>query len=156
MEEVRAIEERIAAAPRQILETQINTELLNIEARKRKLTSQQLHDLEVTKRIANPTEAEIQTFIETNRAQLDTTDPATLRTEVVSWLRANKEEKLTEDLVRRLRAANPVVMGVDINTPNLNPSAVVATVVGKPIAAGVISERLKPVVYKLKLNADEI
>jgi protein-disulfide isomerase len=156
MEEVRAIEERIAAAPRQILETQINTELLNVEARKRKLTSQQLHDLEVTKRITAPSETEIQTFIESNRAQLDGSDPATLRTEVISYLRAKREEKLTEDLVRRLRAANPVVTAVDINAPNLNPSAVVATVAGKPITASVIIERLKPVVYKLRLNAYEV
>jgi protein-disulfide isomerase len=156
MEEIRSIEERIAAAPRQILETQINTELLNVEARKRKLTSQQLHDLEVTKRITNPTEAEIQAFIDSNRAQLDGSDPATVRTEVVSWLRANREEKLSEDLVRRLRAANPVVMGVDMNTPNLNPSAVVATVAGKAITASTINERLKPVIYKLRLNAYEV
>ncbi len=156
MEEVRTLEERIAAAPRQILETQINTELLNVEARKRKLTSQQLHDLEVVKRITNPTETEIQAFIEGNRAQLDGTDPATLRTEVISWLRAKREEKLTEDLVRRLRASNPVVMGVDINTPNRNSSAVVATVAGKPITADTISERLKPIVHKLRLNAYEV
>ena len=156
MEEVRSLEGRIAAAPRQLLEMQINTELLNVEARKRKLTSQQLVELEVIKRITNPTETEIQAFIDTNRAQLDGSDPAKLRTDVISWLRENKEEKLTQDLVQRLRAANPVVMGVDINTPNLNPSAVVATVAGKPITASTISERLKPVVYKLKLNAYEI
>lgn len=156
MEEVRSLEDRIAGAPKQILEMQINTELLNIEARKRKLTSQQLVELEVIKRITNPTETEIQAFIETNRSQLDGNDPATLRNEVVAWLRADREEKLTQDFVRRLRAANPVVLGVDINTPNLNPSAVVATVAGKSITASTINERLKPVVYKLRLNAFEV
>jgi len=156
VEEVQALEDRITAAPAQILEIQMNTELLNIEARKRKLTAQQLHDLEVTKRISDPSETEIQAFIETNRAQLDGSDPATLRTEVVSWLRAKKEEKLTNDLVRRLRAANPIVMGVDINTPNLSPSVIVASVAGKPILASTITERLKPVIYKLRLNEYEI
>ena len=156
MEDVQSLEDQIALAPRQILEIQINTELLKVEARKRRLTPQQLVELEVIKRIVNPTEAEIQAFIQVNKDQLGETDPAKLRTDVIAMMRTSREEKLTEDFVRRLRAANPVIMGVDINTPNLNQSAVVATVAGTPITAGIIAERLTPVVYKLRLNAYEI
>lgn len=156
MEEVQSLEDQIALAPRQILEIQINTELLKIEARKRKLTPQQLVEQEVIKRITNPTEAEIQAFIEVNKNQLGETDAAKLRTDGVAMIRASREEKLTEEFVRRLRAANPVVMGIDINTPNLNQSAVVATVAGNAITAGIVAERLKPVVYKLQLNIYEI
>ena len=51
-EEVESLEERIAETRRRVLELQINTELLEIEAKKRKVTSQQLYNLEVSKRVA--------------------------------------------------------------------------------------------------------
>jgi hypothetical protein len=45
------VEERIAAAKRDVTDLQINTILLDIEARKRRITSHQLYELEVTNRI---------------------------------------------------------------------------------------------------------
>ncbi|MCM3902097.1 MAG: thioredoxin domain-containing protein [Pyrinomonadaceae bacterium] len=155
-EEVESLEERVADTRRRVLELQINTELLEIEAKKRKLTSQQLYNLEVNKRVVNPTEVEINKFIDNNRNQLEETDETKLRTQVASLLRANQEAKISEEFVLRLRTTNPVIMGVDINTPNLNPAAVLATVGGKPIAAGVVIERLKPAIYKLRLNVYEL
>ena len=47
-------------------------------------------------------------------------------------------------------------MGVDINSPTLNAASVVATVAGQPITAAPLIERLKPVIYKLKLDAYEV
>lgn len=155
-EEVDSLEERIADTKRQVVELQINTELLEIEARKRKVTSQQLYNLEVSKRVQDPTEAEIKKFIGDNRDQLEESDETRLRRQVISLLRSNQEAKISEEFVRRLRTANPVVMGVDINSPNLNPASVVASVGGKPITAGVITERLKPAIYKLRLSVYEI
>ncbi|MBA2524730.1 MAG: thioredoxin domain-containing protein [Pyrinomonadaceae bacterium] len=152
-EEVESLEERIADTSRSVLELQINTELLEMEAKKRKLTSQQLYNLEVSKRVLNPTEAEIKKFIDDNRNQLDETS---LRPQVISLLRATQEAKVSEEYVRRLRTANPVIMGVDINSPNLNPAAVLATVGGKPITAGAVLERLKPAIYKMRLSVYEI
>jgi protein-disulfide isomerase len=139
-----------------MLELQINTELLEIEAKKRRMTSQQLYNLEVGKRVSNPTETEVKKFIEENRDQLEETDETTLRSQVIALLRATREAKISEDFVRRLRTASPVIMGVDINSPNLNPTAVLATVAGKPITAGVIIERLKPEIYKMQLSVYEI
>ena len=47
-------------------------------------------------------------------------------------------------------------MGVDINTPNLSPSAVLATIAGQPLIAGPILERLKPTIYRLSLDTYEL
>lgn len=155
-EEVESLQERIADTRRRVLELQINTELLEIEAKKRKVTSQQLYNLEVSKRVTNPTEAEIKKFIDYNREQLNDTDEASLRTQAISLLQANHEAKISEEFVRRLRTTIPVIMGGDINSANLNRAAVVATVGGKAITAGVIIERLKPVIYKMRLSTFEI
>ncbi len=151
-QEVEALEGRIAEARRQIVELQINTLLLESEASKRKLTSQQLYDIEVAKKITEPPPAEINKFIEDHREQIDETDPVAMRQQVVTYLRGEREAKLSEELVKRLRASNAVVMGANQNTSALAPSAVVATVAGRPITAGTVNERLKPIVYKLRLN----
>jgi protein-disulfide isomerase len=47
-------------------------------------------------------------------------------------------------------------MGVDINSPNLSPTAVIATVAGQPLKAETLLERLKPIVYRMKLEAYEL
>ncbi len=155
-EEVESLAERIADASRQVFELQINTALLELEASKRKLPPQQLYNLEVSKRITEPTDAEIQKFIEDNRDQINEADPATVRSEAIALLRANQEAKISEEFVRRLRGANSAVMVSSSYSPNLPPSAVLATVAGKPITAGVITERLKPIIYKLRLDAYEM
>jgi protein-disulfide isomerase len=155
-EEVESLDEKIADTRRRVLELQINTELLEIEARRRRMTSQQLYNLEVSKRVTNPTENEIKKFIEGNRDQLEAADEGSVRPQVIDLLRSTQESKISEEFVRRLRTTNPVIMGVDINSPDLKPAAVLATVGGKAITAGVVIERLKPAIYKMRLDVYEI
>lgn len=151
-EEVEAVEARIDEARRQILDLQINTLLLEIEAGKRKITSQQLYNLEVARKITEPTETEIKKFVEVNRDQIDQTDPVAMRQQVVAFLKGEREATISGELVKRLRASNPVVNVANANTFGLAPSAVVVTVSGRPITAGALDERLKPIAYKLRLN----
>lgn len=150
-EQVDALDTRIAAARRQILELQINTLLLESEASKRKLTPQQLYNIEVSKKITEPQAAEVNKFIENNRDQMEETDLVAMRQQVVAYLRGDREAKLSEELVKRLRATNAVVISVQ-DTSNLPPSTVVATVAGRPLTAGIVNERLKPIAYKLRLQ----
>ena len=155
-QEVAKLGEKIAQVRSQILELQINTVLLDVEAKKRKLTRQQLYDLEVAKRVTDPTEAEITKFVEANREQLGQGDPASIRSQAIAYLRADREQKLSEELAGRLRVTNPVTLATDINRADLNSATIVATVAGQPITAGSLSERLKPLIYKLRLNTYQI
>ncbi len=148
--ELQQLPQKIAEARRQVLEMQINTKLLDIEANKRRMTSQQLYDIEVTKKITDPTAAEIQQFFDANRDQLGGQELDKIKPDLVVLIRGKKEEQLSDALVSRLRAGNPVVAGVDINSPNPTASAVFATVGGQPLVAGPIVERLKPVIYRLQ------
>jgi protein-disulfide isomerase len=149
-EEVETLNEKIADARKQILEMQINTLLLEAEATRRKMTSQQLYDLEVKRKLTPPSTAEIDKFIQENRASIEQSDPQEVRKQVSDYLLGEKEASLSEQLVNRLRTAMPVVKGADINNANLAPATVVATVGGKPISAGMIEERVRPVAYKLR------
>jgi len=154
--EVEALEERIAEARRQILALQINTLLLESEAAKRKITPQQLYNLEIARKITEPTDAEINKFVEDNRDQIDQTDAVAMRQQVVAFLKSEREGKITDEFIKRLSATNPVVNVAVANAANLAPSAVVVTVAGRPITAGTIDERLKPIAYKLRLNTYEL
>ncbi len=150
-EQVEALDARIAAARSQILELQINTLLLESEASKRKITPQQLYNIEVAKKVTEPTASEVNRVIENNRDQIEETDAVAMREQVATYLRGEREAKLSEEFVKRLRNTNAVIINVQ-DTANLSPSSVVATVAGRPLTAGIVNERLKPVVYKLRLQ----
>jgi protein-disulfide isomerase len=154
--EADALDGKIAEARKQTLELEINSQLLDMEARKRKMTPQQLYEAEVTKKVAEPTPAEIASFIEKNRDQIEQSDPEAIKQVVAGYLKSEREGTLAGDLVKRLRTSYSVGKGADINAPNLAPSAVLATIAGKPITAAIMNERLKPVIYQLRLNAYQI
>lgn len=155
-EEVAKLGEKISEARREMLDVQVNTVLLEIESRKRKMSAQSIYDQEVAKRITEPTEAEIAKLIADNRASVGPADEATLRSEAISFLKAEKEQKLSQDLVTRLKTTSPVVLITDLNTPDLKPTTVVATVGGEPITAGTLEVRMKPIIYKLRLSTYQL
>ena len=155
-QEIDSLDEKIAQARRDMLDVTINTILLELEARKRKLTTQQLYNLEVSKRVAEPTAAEVTRFIEANGDRIKSGDDPIIRKQVSEILRATAGTRLQEDFVGRLRKQNPIVFGVNINTPNLGASAVVATIAGQPLSAGPMLEKLKPAIFKLRMDTYEL
>lgn len=150
-QDVESLPSKIAEARRQVLELEINTLLLDLEAKKRRMTSQLLYDAEVTKKLTPPGPAEVDKFIRENGAQLDMSDPTAARQDVIAFVIGEREAKLSADLVKRIRASNAVTRGADF-TDNLAPNTVLATVGGRAITAGVVNERLKPIIYRLRIN----
>lgn len=155
-QEVERLDDKIAEARRTVLDVEINAMLLQAEAKKRRIDSRRLYELEVSSRVPAITEAEIKKFIDNNRQELESVDPAVANQQVAAYLREQAETKLADEFVKRLRQTNPVVMGVDIQSPNLSPNAVVATVVGEPLKAAPLLERLKPIIYKLRSETYEL
>jgi protein-disulfide isomerase len=154
-EEVEALDARIAEARKQVLDLQINTLLLESEAAKRRMNPQQLYNLEIAKKVTEPTAAEIDQFIQDNRDQFTQTDPASLRQQVVNYLKGGRETQITDAFLKRVRVSNPVA-NVAPAKSGLPPGTVIVTVGGHPITAGTIDERLKPIVYKLRLNTYQL
>jgi protein-disulfide isomerase len=154
-QEVEALDGRILEARRQIIELQVNTMLLETEAAKRRMTPQQLYNLEIAGKIGEPSAAEIDKFIQDNQDQINQADPATMRQGVVLYLKSEREAKITGTFLQRLRVNTPVVNLASANA-NLPAGAVLMTVGGRPINAGAIAERLKPISYKLRLNTYQL
>ena len=155
-QELERLDEKIAEARNAVLDLQINTMLLQAEAKKRGIDTHRLYELEVSSRVPPVTPVQIKKFIDENRQQLEGADPAVVNQQVAAFLREEAENKLADDLVKRLRKTNPVVMGVDIHSTSLSPNSVVATIAGEPLKADSLIERLKPIIYKLRLEAYEV
>ncbi|HEX6283773.1 MAG TPA: DsbA family protein, partial [Pyrinomonadaceae bacterium] len=152
-QQLESVEQKLFEARKGMLELQINNTLLDVEAKKRRIDTHRLYDAEVRNRVPTPTPAQIKKFIDDNRSQFEGADPVTTNQRVAAYLQDEAESKLADDLVKRLRQTIPVVMGVDVNSPNLADSAVLATVGGQPLKAGLIKERLKPVIYQIQFEA---
>jgi len=155
-QEIERLDDKIAEARRNVLELQVNTVLLDVEAKKRRIDTHRLYELEVSSRVPTSTPAQIKKFIDANRAQFEGMDPAAINEQVAAYLHDEFESKLADDLVNRLRKTNPVAMGVDINSPNLNAASVVATIGGQPLTAAPLLERLKPIIYRLRSEAYDL
>jgi protein-disulfide isomerase len=155
-QELERLDDKIAEARRNVFELQINTALLEVEAKKRRIDTHRLYELEVSSRVAAATPAQIKKFLEANQQEFEGFTPEVANRQAAAYLHDEAENKLADDLVNRLRKSNPVVMGVDINSPNLSPTAVIATVAGQPLKAETLLERLKPIVYRMKLEAYEL
>lgn len=155
-QEVESLNDKIAAARKSVLDVQINTLLLDVEAKKRHIDTHRLYELEVSNRVGTIAPAQIKKFLDDNKDQFEGVDPALASKQATAYLHDEIENKLADDLVSRLRKSNPVVMGVDVNSPNLNPAAVLATVAGQPLKADSLIERLKPIIYRMKLETYEL
>jgi protein-disulfide isomerase len=130
--------------------------LLEAEAIKRRISPEQLYTLEVIRKITEPTPAEIEKVIQDNRDQIGQADPAALKQQVVDFLKGEREQRVTADFIRRLKISNPVVMTAPAGSAAHPATAVIATVGGRPIMATNIEERLKPIIYKLRLNTYQL
>lgn len=148
---VQGFETNMPSLRKDALEARINTLLIESEAQKRKVTTEQLMEAEVDNQVKDPTAAEIQAVYDANRQQIGNADLASVRPQIVGYLRNQAAKKLSDDLVARLRASHTISIGAtDVNAPNLAPATVLATVDGRPITDNDFEERLKPFVYRLR------
>lgn len=145
----------IEAARSRVLSEQIDALLFEAEANKRRISVGRLFEVEVKQRNVDPTAEEIQAIYDANRVQFGTADLTAARQQIVAYLRQESGQKLKADLAARLRKRYPVVTGANVNSPTLSPTMTLATVAGRAISAGPILERLKPIIYDLRLRVYE-
>jgi protein-disulfide isomerase len=151
-QQLDGVAEKIVEAKRSVLDLQINTMLLEAEAKRRGVDTHRLYEVEVTSRIPAITPNQVKKFFDDNKAQFEGVDQTTADAQVRAYLHDEAESRLADAFVDRLRKAMPVSMGVDITSPNLASETVLATVGGLPLKASQVIERLKPIIYKIQLE----
>jgi protein-disulfide isomerase len=125
----------IAELRKRLLEQQINDVLLETEAVAQKTTAEKLVETQVNSKVQTPTAKEIQAVYDANRAAIGDRTLEEVRPQIVEFLRREPARKRFADYVSSLKIKYKTALGKNVNTPNLKPFEVLATVNGKQISA---------------------
>jgi hypothetical protein len=142
----------VAEARARELDLQINSKLLDAEAKKRGKTTPKLLEEEVLSKVTEPTEAEAQKFYNDNKARIGG-DFGAVKADIISYLRDQRQREMAKQFADRLRAASAVKVNVPAATPPANPAErarVFAVVNGEQITSAEIEDSLKPLVYSVQ------
>lgn len=154
---IENLDKDVAEVRRRALDLQIAQLLLEAEAKKRNTTYEQVVKAEISSKVTDPTEAEIKALYDANRNYFGDTDLEQARPNIRQQLRNRRGQQLLDEYVATLRKSYPVVMGTDVNAPNLAPTALLATVAGRNINANAVNDdmRIKRYIIEMRMRAYE-
>ncbi|HEX8160641.1 MAG TPA: thioredoxin domain-containing protein [Pyrinomonadaceae bacterium] len=150
---IRELRQNVVEARKRELNLQINSILLEAEAKKRGTTTTKLIESEIIAKTQAPTEAEARAFYDQNKARIGSEWSNELRDQIISYLRDQKQGEYAKQLADRLRAASAVKQNVAEATPPATPSdrgRVFAVVNGTPVTSAMVEDSLKPLVYAVQ------
>jgi protein-disulfide isomerase len=149
---VNELQQQVVAVRARELNLQIDSMLLEAEAKRLGVSATKVIEDEVVAKTAEPTEAEVQAFYTQNSARIQG-ELKDAKEEIVSYLRYQRQQQLAAKLAERLRAS----ASVKILDNNVTPPAstaerarVFATVNGREITSADIEESLRPLVFNVQ------
>src|SRR6185295_4225484 len=160
---VRQLQRQVVEARKRELDLLINSRLLSIEAKKRGISTTKLLEQEILKKASAPTEAELQTFYEQNKARIQG-DYKEAREEIFRYLLDQRQQLEAKKFADTLRTASETKVYIAEFTPPRNDAeraVLLATVHGEKITSGDVEDSLKPFVFEVqesvyKLRKDEL
>ncbi|HEX8338374.1 MAG TPA: DsbA family protein [Pyrinomonadaceae bacterium] len=155
---VAQLQQGVVAARKRELDLQINSILLEAEAKKRNLSTTKLLEAEVVAKTVEPTAAEAEAYFNQNKQGIEqqagrAISFAEVRNDVVAYMRQIRQEERAGQFAQALRAASAVKKNVEVATPPATPAdraRVFATVNGKNITSGDIEDGLVPLVASVQ------
>jgi len=149
-ESVNSLQRQVIEARRRELYLQINSRLLEAEAKKRGINSTKMLEEEVIAKVKEPTEAEARAFYDQNKNRISEefkdANPA-----IVNHLLTQRQSDEAKKLADRLRAAADVKLLVENVTPPANEAErarILATINGAQITSGAIEDSLRPLIFE--------
>jgi len=149
---IKQLKDEVVEARKRELDLQINSLLLQAEAKKRGVSTAQLLEAEVISKVTEPTEAEAQAFFDQNKARIGSADFSTVKNDIISYLRDERQQTKAKLFADQLRAAAQIKLTGVVTAP-VNPAErarVFATVNGKNITSADIEDSLKPLVFSVR------
>lgn len=150
--QVEELQRQVIEARKRELDLQINSKLLDLEAKKRGVSTIKLLEAEVVSKLKEPTEAEAQSFYEQNKARIQG-EFKDLKGEIVGYLQQQQQREQASALAKRLRAQSDVkVLVQDVTPPasDADLARVFATVNGENITSANVEDALKPLLFELQ------
>lgn len=147
-DEIDQMRKQVIEARRNELGLQVNSRLLEAEARRLGITTERLLEQEVVKRAKEPNEAEIRIFYDDNKERIQT-DFETAKPHIARHLLAQRQQAQAGRLADRLRAAAVLKILVPAATPPEKEGArerIFAEVNGQPVKSGHIEDSIAPLI----------
>ncbi|HSB11576.1 MAG TPA: thioredoxin domain-containing protein [Blastocatellia bacterium] len=162
-ERIRALQDQVIEARKRQLELEINSSLLDAEARRLGITTEKLLDREVTQKSKEPTEAEARSFYDLNKSQIQG-EFKDVKDQVIGYLRGLRQREIAKRYADRLRTGARVKVLVPSATPpetDADRARVFAIVNAKRITSGDVEDSLKAIVASVQeqiysLRKDEL
>jgi protein-disulfide isomerase len=155
---IAQLQQQVVVARTRELELQINSALLEAEAKRLGTTTQQVLQTEVIAKTKEPTDADAQAFFDQNKTRIKG-EFAAIKDDIKGYLREQQQVELARKLSERLRAGADVkVLATDV-TPPANDAArarLFATVGARRITSADIEDSLRPLVFEVQQQAYEL
>lgn len=149
---IKELEGQVIEARKHQLDLEINSRLLDAEAKRLGISSERLLEREVTQKIKDPTETEARTFYDQNRSRIEG-EFQDLKVQIIGYLRTQRQQAEAKRLADQLRASADVkILMATVTAPETDAdrARVLATVNGKAITSADIENALKPLVYSIQ------
>ena len=149
---IAELQRSVIEARQRELDLQIDSILLEAEAKKRGVSQSQVIKDEVIAKVQAPTEVEAQAFYDQNKAKLQT-DFKTAKDDIIQYLRYQREQELAQKLSDRFRTTAQVKVIAKPTAPPASPAdraRVLAEVNGKQITMGDIENSLQPLIFNVQ------
>jgi len=135
-----------------LLEQQIADNLLEAEAAARKVSVEKLVETQVTGKVPTPTKAQIQAVYDANSAAVGNKSLEEFRPQIVAHLKRENKQKALSNYIASLKTKYKVTSGKDVNSSDLKPTDVLATVNGRIITAKDFTEKNKLALYETQVD----
>src|SRR5262249_27154687 len=152
--QVDDLQKQVIQARKHELDLEINTRLLEAEAKKRGITSSVLLEREVVSKVKRATEEEALAFYQQNKQAIQQ-DFKDAKESIIYYLTNQRHQSEADKLADSFRATYAVKVLVDQPTPQANPEAgtkELAIVNGENITSTRIEEDLLPFIFNVQME----
>lgn len=149
---VEQLQRQVVEARERELDLQIDSILLESEAKKRGVSPSQVIKDDVIAKVQTPTEAEAQAFYDQNKSKIQG-EFKDEKNNVIEFLRYQRQQEQAQKLAERLRAAAQVKVLAKPAAPAstaADRARVLATVNDKQITMGNIEDSLRPLIFNVQ------
>ena len=158
---IEALKREVVEARARELDLQINTILLEAEAKKRGVDVKKILEEEVIAKVKAPTDADARKFFNEQSPQGSdkSAEFEQVKERILAHLLVQRRQELAKQFADRLRNTAEVTMLVETATPPATPvdrTRVFAVVNGKQITSGDIEDKLQPLISSVQAQIYEL
>jgi protein-disulfide isomerase len=149
---VEQLQRQVVEARQRELDLQIDSLLLESEAKKRGVSPSQVIKDEVIAKVQTPSDTDAQAFYDKNKAEIKG-EFKDAKANIVEYLRYDRQQEEASKLAQRLRAAAQVKVLAQPTAPpatNADRARVLAVVNNKQITMGDIEDSLRPMIFNVQ------